>query len=219
MGRPIKKKFFGNKPDALNPVIYFRKDASEPSFFGTYIKKQKNSRRYLISATDNSWTEVMTLVNKPFANLDPGEFTISFHIEDSFDNLYPRKINGRTFVTETNDRLPVPVKYKWSLESVRLPMDFWEVTYPNADSFSTYLLYPSGVYIGTTVQVEGVLPELDGNVYTITEYIDNEPFPDSNFVAITVSTGETFSEYQFGVAEEEPAGYITIITPRPVAKL
>jgi hypothetical protein len=217
MGRPIKKKFFGNKPNALTPVMYYRKDALEPTYFGAYIKKQKNSRRYLISATDNSWSEVMTLVNKPLLNLEPGEFSMPFHIENSYDNFYPKKINGRTFVAETNDRTPVPVKYKWSFESVRLPMDFWE-TWPTLSSFSTFLLYPSGVSIGSVIRLEGTLPQLDNIPFTVTALITTEA-DEGNLSAISVTTGIAIAEYQFGVAEEDPAGYITIITPRPVAKL
>lgn len=219
MGRPIKKRFFGKGPDALNPVMYFRKDAAEAEYFSAYIKKQKGTRRYVISSSDDSWSEVMTLVSKPFENLEPGEFAISFHIEDSFDNVFPNKIQGRTIRGLTNDQDAGFTKYEWALQSVRLPMHYWEVTIPDPDSFATYLLYPSGVDIGSTISLEGVLPELNGNIYTVTELVDVSEFPNSDLATILVSTGVIFPDYEFGFAGGEPAGYITIITPRPVAKL
>ena len=77
MGRPINKKFIGDKEGALK-VSYYRRVGENEQAGGedTYIVRQRTNIKFTIADTSDGWEENLILVDKESGDLNEGEFII-----------------------------------------------------------------------------------------------------------------------------------------------
>lgn len=104
MGRPVNKRNFGLQGGTFQ-VSRFRRIGGTEDNSQAYIRKQDSSNQFWVSAHDDAWTELLTLVDKDEGLLDEGEFVVE--VADRFGAVYrAAKIQSRTLVTHDNQRSP-----------------------------------------------------------------------------------------------------------------
>src|SRR6056297_1643858 len=169
MGRPIKKKFMGQGDEAL-PIAAFKITGVAAATAGAYIKAQKGSRRFIISADDDSWKEQMLLVNKEQAgDLADGEFILDAIDEDG-NVTQPSKIYNNLSIVDIGG----PSKTKWDIgDTTTLTVNYWD-----GGDTTTLIAFSTnhGLSDGDTIIISGSDGGgvLDGGPYVVTDLSSTE---------------------------------------------
>lgn len=108
MGRPLNKRNFGNQAGTIKPSSWRRATGNEDNS-SAYIVKQYGTKEFLVAAIDNSWQELMILVDKESGTLLPGEFRIESMASDN-NVLEVKKFYDNVIINSSG------TKHKWNQE-------------------------------------------------------------------------------------------------------
>ena len=120
MGRPIKKKFFGNTGVNAQPTIPVQaafingEEKFDEGGAELYIVKQKGARRFVVSSKDDPTQALCKLVNKVYDGssavvLAEGEMVIIGYTASTGEAKAIQKITNKV-ATDFNS-----VRYKWAV--------------------------------------------------------------------------------------------------------
>ena len=162
MGRPLHKRFMGDKSGSIQVTSYFRAGAGSEvaGQDDTYIVRQRSSNKFLIADTSGGWQEVMTLVDKAQGSLSAGEFMINAQASDGAARRITRFYN-RTI------RMNGGVKEKWDITAAtELAITGITQANPGVVTVSS----TSALATGDTIIIRGVggMVEVNDLGYTIT---------------------------------------------------
>jgi len=180
----------GQGDEAL-PIAAFKRTGVAAATAGAYIKAQKGSRRFIISADDDSWKEQMLLVNKEQAgDLADGEFTVN-GADSEGTSSRPFKMYNKLSIVDISD----PAKAKWSISNgSTLTMVYWD-----PDVTTTLIAFSTnhGLSDGDTITISGSDGGvLDGGPYVVTDLSSTEgpdviSIPNPDGVTSADPTGST----------------------------
>lgn len=180
MGRPIKKRFLGQGDGTLSLGSY-RRTGQAATSGGAYVKFQKGSRRYVISADNDAWQETMLLVDKSEGTLGEGEFNLAA-INNQGGSALPIKVYNHVVIFNSNGL----AKATWTVgASTDLTIVYWDAGITRTlIAFST----SHGLSDGDTITISGSDSGLlDGGPYVV----QTEPIEGPDVISIVNPAGVT----------------------------
>jgi hypothetical protein len=128
MGRPIQKRKIGNQPGriAVTNVKWADGTAQADNENGVrvYISRQRSTKKFLVEASDGSYSEVCTLVGKAPA-LVAGTFDIAVEVGDDLDGgggdgstiYWAVKLKNRTVDVQADNDPSTLITRKYTLQA------------------------------------------------------------------------------------------------------